>query len=132
MDHREIAFGHDQRPCAKPVDQLVAIRRGEDRVERVLAVRLAVAGGDREEMEVVVAEHRDRRISKCHHLAKDSEGAGAAVDEIADEPQTVLRRREPDEVEQLAELGVTTLDVADRVKGHEDLRRVGRQANASG
>ena len=81
-------------------------------------MRLAVAGGDRQQVEVVVAEHGDGGVAQRHHLAQHGERAGAAVDEIADEPQPVVARREADEVEQLAELRVAALDVADRVERH--------------
>jgi len=118
VDHDEVALRYDERARGEPRDERVAVGRREDRVQRVLAVRLAVAGGDRQQMEVVVAEHRDRCVTERHHLAQHGERSGPAVDEVADQPQPVARRREADDVEQLAEFGVAALDVADRVVGH--------------
>ena len=91
VHHREAAFGHDERARGEPCDERVAVRRVEDRVERVAAMRLAMAGGDGEQVEVVVAEHGDGGIAERHHLAQHGERSGAAVDEVADEPQPVAR-----------------------------------------
>ncbi len=126
MDHRDAAFGDDERPRGQPADQRVAVRRGENGVERVAAMRLAVTGGDRQQVEVVIAEHRDGGIAERHHFAQYRERSGPAVDEVADEPQPIAARRESDEVEQFAELGVAALDVADRVERH--VETVGRVA----
>ena len=78
-------------------------------------MRRAVSGGDGQQVQVVVAEHRDRGIAERHHVAQHRERIGTAIDEIADEPQPIARRREADQRQQLAELGMATLDVADRV-----------------
>ena len=54
------------------------------------------------------------------HLAQHLERRGSAVHQVADQPEAVRRCGEADEVEQLAELGVAALDVADRVVRHEE------------
>ena len=46
---------------------IVAIGRGEHRIERVVAARAAEALGDREQMQVVIAEHRPRARAKPAH-----------------------------------------------------------------
>ena len=51
-------------------------------------------------------------------LAQHREGIGPAVDEVAHQPQPVGGRREADQVEELAELGMAALQVADRVVRH--------------
>ena len=48
-------------PAPKPVDELVAVRRREHGVERVARARLLDALGHAEQVQVVVAEHRDGR-----------------------------------------------------------------------
>ena len=73
-------------------------------------------------MEVVVAEDGDRGVAQRHDLAQHGERHRAAVDQIADEPQPVLALREADQVEELAELGMATLDVADGVVAMEFVR----------
>ena len=128
VHHQALALAHDERARREPVDEVGAIGRGEDVVERVAAMRRAVARGDGQQVQVVVAEHDLRRVAQRLHLAQDRERTGAAVDEVADEPQPVARRREPDQVEQLHELLVAALQVADRVVRH---RAEGSFARAS-
>ena len=86
--------------------------------------------GDGEQMQVVVAEHGHGCVAERLHLAQHVERRGTAIHEIADEPQPVLGRREADEVEELAELRVTALDVADRVEHRQTA--VGRVSARTG
>ena len=58
---------------------------------RVLPMRALVPGGDRQQVEVVIAEHRDRGVAQRLDLAQHGERVGTAIDEIADEPQPVRR-----------------------------------------
>ncbi len=85
-------------------------------------MRFAMPGGDRQQMKIVIAEHRDGGIAQRHHFAQHGKRVGPAIDEIADEPQAVAARREADEVEQLAEFGVAALDIADCVERHLNVR----------
>jgi len=118
VHHQRVALLHDERPPREPVDEALPIGRREHVVERVAAMRAAQARGDREQMEVVIAEHRSRGVAQRDHFAQHRERRRSAIDEVADEPQAVVARGERDEIEQPAKLGVTTLDVADRVVGH--------------
>jgi hypothetical protein len=79
-------------------------------------------GRDREQVEVVVAEHGNCRITEAHDFAQHRERSGPAIDEIADEPQAIARGREREKVEHLAELGVTALNVADCVMQQKPTR----------
>ena len=81
-------------------------------------MRPAMARGDGQQVEVVIAQHRRRGIAKFPHLAQDRERFRAAIDEVTHEPQAVGSRRERDEVQELAELGVAALNVADCVERH--------------
>ena len=67
---------------------------------RVLPVRALVPGGDRQQMQVVIAEHRHRGVAERHDLAQHAERVGSAIDEVADEPQPVLARRKADQLQQ--------------------------------
>ena len=125
MHHQELAVAHDQRARRQPVEELAPVGRREDLAERVAAVGVAVARGHGQQVQVVVAEHDFRRVAERLHLAQDRERAGTAVDEVADQPQAVARRRESDEPEELDELLVTALQVADRIVRHA-LRNRGR------
>ena len=64
---------------------------------RVLPVHPLVTRGDGQQMEVVVAEDRDGGVAERLHFAQHGERVGAAVDEVADQPQPVAARREADE-----------------------------------
>jgi hypothetical protein len=65
-------------------------------------------------MQIVVAEHGDRRATERSDLAQYGERARPAIDQVAHEPQAIVLGRESDCVEQLAELCVTALHVAYR------------------
>ena len=71
--------------------------------------------GDREQMEVVVAEHRDGASPSALHFAQHGKRCRSAIDEVADQPEPVLAGSNAISVEKLAELGVAALDIADRV-----------------
>jgi len=118
VNEQPAVFAHHQGKRAQPGKELVAVGRIEDGRQRVVAMRLAMAGGDRQQMQVVIAEHRHRGVAERSNLAQHGERFRSAIDEIADEPQSILVGREADQLEQLTELGVATLDVADGVKTH--------------
>ena len=71
MHHQPFVLGARPAAARAASEQLVAIGRGEDVVERVAAMRPAVTGGDRQQVEVVVAEHRDgaRRRARARRAA---------------------------------------------------------------
>ena len=119
MHQQPVVFLHDQRPSCQPIDQLVAIGRGENRVERIAAMRLSMAGRNRQQMKIVIAEHGHRRVAERDDFAQHGERPGSAIDEVANQPQPIDGARKADRVEELTQLGVTTLDVADRVMCHE-------------
>ena len=104
---------------AQPVEQLVAVGRAQNRSQRVSAVRFDVAGGDHQQVQVVIAEHGDRARAEAFHEAQHRQRMRAAVDEIADQPQAVARRIEAALVEQTAQRRVTALDVTDCVSSQE-------------
>ena len=86
MDEQQITLYDNQGPPGEPVQQLVAIRRLENRRDRVLLMRPRMSRGHGQQMQVVVAEHRDRRGAETLDLAQHRERIRTAVDEIADEP----------------------------------------------
>lgn len=78
-----------QRPSPQPVQQLVYVGRGEHLVQGVLPVRLALPRGDRQQVQVVVAQHRDGRVAQLLDETKRVERVGSPVDQIAGEPEPV-------------------------------------------
>jgi len=61
MHEAELVLDVAQRLPAQPAEQVVAVRRVEDVGQRVVLAALAETLGDHQQMEVVVAEHGDRR-----------------------------------------------------------------------
>ena len=118
MHEQPFAVDRDQRPRRQPGDQLIAVRRLDDGIERVLSMRATMAGRNGEEVKVVITEHRGCGIAQSADFAQHRQRVRAAIHEIADQPQAIRCRREADQVEQLAELGMATLDVADCVVRH--------------
>ena len=120
MHEREAVLDVHERTRAQPIEQLGAIGRREHFVQGVALLRALHALGHAEQVEVVVADHRDRRIAQRAHEAQAGEGVGAAVDEVAHEPQAVVRAVEGDGVEQALERLEAALQVAYRVGRHDE------------
>ena len=93
MNEQQVAIANDQRPRAQPRQQFIAIGRVEDRAQRVASMRLAMPGRDGEQMEVVVAEYGDAAAPSPMTVRITPERIGTAVDQVADEPQSVVRSR---------------------------------------
>ena len=86
MHKYPLAFNDDKRPRRQPANQFIAVGGREDRVERVVAVRSTMPGGDGQQMEVVIAQYGGRGIAQLYHLAQDRERFRAAIHEVTDEP----------------------------------------------
>ena len=109
----------EQGLAAEPGEEVVAVGRAEDVVQGVATARpLARHQREREQMQVVIAQHRDGGRAERHDPAHDAERVRAAIDEVAGQPQAVARRVERAGREQGFELAQATLDVADGVGGH--------------
>ncbi len=106
-----------QRLPAQPVEQLVAVPGLEDVVEGV-AASLAAAVGQRQQVQVVVAQDAQGRRSEAAHEAQGLQGLRAAVDQVPGEPQPVPGRIEAQLVEEPAQRVVATLEIANGVSGH--------------
>ena len=123
MHEQEIERAVDvqQTAVAQPVEQLVAIRREQHfaqlRIDPRLILALALA--DREQRKIVIAEHDERAIAECLDVAQHRERLPAAVDEIAAEPEAIVRRIELDLVDQPDKLVVAALDIADGPGCHQ-------------
>jgi hypothetical protein len=118
VNQQQVVLDEDERSCSNPGDKLVAVRRGKDLRNGVIDMLVSVTGGDRKQMQVVITEHRHGGIADRFYFAQHRQRIGAAIDEVADQPQSVHGWRKTDQFQQLAELGVAALDVADRVEAH--------------
>jgi len=121
MNQRIGAVDVHHRAPAQPVEQLVAVRRAEHIVEGIVLPPFDVALGERKQMQVMVAENDDSPLAELAHETQGRQGLGAAVDEVAHEPELVLRAVESRQREQGHQLVEATLNVADRVGGQATL-----------
>ena len=62
-----------KRPADQPPEEGITVRRAEYCIESVARTALVVAVGEREQVQVVIAEHDDCVVGECAHVAQDSE-----------------------------------------------------------
>ena len=77
---------------------------------------LAVA--QRQQVQVVVAQHRGCRIPQVPDETQAGQRLRAAVDQVAGKPEPVPARVEPDFLQQLSQLIEASLEIANGVGGH--------------
>jgi hypothetical protein len=115
------AVAVQQRSMTQPVDQRLPVRGEQDalqvRVDLALVVRTAF--GDRQQRQVVVAQHHVAVLAQRMHQAQRFQRFAAAVDQVAAEPQPVLRGVEADLLQQALGGTVAALEVADRPDRHQ-------------
>ena len=121
--HDQVPVLHQrQRLAAQPVEQHVAVRRLQDRAERVAASRLADAMRCRQQMQVVISEDRLYPVAHAMQVAQGFQRLRTAVDQVADEHavrRIAIRLRRFDPLEQFAQSGMAALQVADYVGRHQ-------------
>jgi CubicO group peptidase (beta-lactamase class C family) len=106
-------------PVAQPVEQLVAVACAEDVVERVGRPRaMPPVGREREQMQVVIAEHDLGGGTERAHVAEHLQRLRTAIDQIAHQPNFVVRRVEGELAQQRLQLDEAALHVSDRIGGH--------------
>jgi len=118
VHHRVRTLDVHQRATAQPLEQRVAIRRIEHLAERVALARAFHARRDAEQVQVVVAEHGHRAIAEVLHEAQACERVGAAIDQVAHEPEAIARAVEADARKEPLERLEAALQVPDRVGRH--------------
>jgi hypothetical protein len=117
VHHGVVALGVHHRTAPHPADQVGRIARLEHIMERVAFLWPLAALELRKQVQVVIAEHRDRPRSKLAHEAQHLERFRTAVHQVADEPQPV-GAGEPDLAQQQLQLVEAPLHIADRVRRH--------------
>jgi len=118
VDQRVVRGDVRHRPVPQPVEQAVAVGRGDHVPERVVFASLDRALSKRQQMQIVVAEHGQCAITQIPYEAQCSERGRTAVDEVAHEPQAIFRAIEPEFAKQRLQLFETALNIADRVGSH--------------
>ena len=86
MYHEQAVFEVCQRPAAQPVEPVFAVGGKQDVVEGVGASLRAHAGGDAEQVDVVVAENDACACAERVDLLQHAEVVAAAIDQVAAEP----------------------------------------------
>jgi len=86
VDQRVVCDDVRHRPVPQPRQQLVAVRRGDYVPKRVVFASLDRTLSQRQQVQIVVAEHGDRAIAQIPYEAPCGKRGGAAVDEVAHEP----------------------------------------------
>ena len=110
MDHQPAVIEVCERAAADPVEQLGAIGRGKDVVVSVGPMGFAQSRGNRQQVQVVIAEHGGDPLTLFDHPAKRVKRARAAIDQIAGQPERRFGRKLFDQAEERVE---ATLQVAD-------------------
>jgi len=124
--HQQVAIGQvRQRPVAQPVEQFVAVRRGQDVGHRVGTVRIADAVRDRQQVQIVVAEHHGGARAERLDAAQRRQRLRPAVDQVAGEPERGTGVGGIDALQQCFQAGVATLQVADRISGGHGKKPIG-------
>src|SRR5258708_38700762 len=72
-------------------------------------------------MQIVIAEHRERALAEFAHEAQHVERFRSAINQVAYKPQTVARTLESHADEQLPQLVIAPLDIANRIGRHTTL-----------
>ncbi len=118
VDHERLAVAVNQRPGPQPGEEIVAVGRRENRVQGVALPGYAHPGDPSQEMQVMVAEHREGPVALVHGPAQHRQRTRPAVDQIAHQPEAVLSRIERDAAQEALEGLEAAVDVADRIGRH--------------
>lgn len=117
--NHNMAHAFDQQGLeAQPIEHFFAVGVLEDGGDGVASLDRAFAVTDGEQVQVMVAENHADAAFVFHAELEDFEGFGAAVDDVADEPEGICTVVEVDFVEQKGEFVEAALNIADCVVCH--------------
>ena len=104
----------DQRQSAQPAEQFDTVLSAQDFIQGIARVQvLGLAVADCQQMQFVVAQHRDRNIPQVPDKTQAGQGLRAAVDQVAGKPEPVRGGVEPDLLQQIHQFVKTSLEIAD-------------------
>jgi len=109
-----------QRAAQQPVHEFVAVRGPQHRHQRRIGPGGArhTARVQRQQMQIVVAQHRHRRAAQRAHEAQTFQALRTAIDQIAGQPQGIGARIETQTIEQPPQRIEAALQITDGVAGH--------------
>ena len=133
VNHHEPPKAVNQRPRPQPPEELVTVRGSQNLVEGVLFFGPGHAGGTRQQVEIMVAQHRDQSLAVLAGPTQHLERKGTAVDEIAHQPQLVAFGLPLDTPEQTLQRFPAAVDVTnDPCRHHSTLHPASVPASAPG
>ena len=106
----------DEGPGPQPVEEVIAVRRLQDRPKGIGGLSGARSERDREQVQVVVAEHALR--TEPDGPPQHPERVGATVHEVAREPDAIRRGVRVEPAKKRVECLQTPLHVANDPGGH--------------
>ena len=131
MDQQVGWLKEKQGPMGQPFDQLDSSRRLEHRLEGVPGARRSQVLGTAQQVQIVIAEHGLKALTQLlfeiDRPLQNFERSRSAIDEIADQPETVSLAVEVAADEKLTQGLVATVNVADDVGGQWVRSRVSRR-----
>jgi hypothetical protein len=101
MNHDEIPLSMEQGEVAHPIEQIVSVRRIENRRHRVPRLGNTKTFGKRQEVEIVVAQHRNESVAESFGPTQHRKGVGTSIHQVADQPQPIMFVVETDLLEQV-------------------------------
>ena len=87
MHHEEVALAQGQGTGAQPVDEFGGVGGAQDGFQGVAGTRGADAGVLGQQVQVVVAQDGAGAQAQLADLTQGAQGVGAAVDQVAAEPE---------------------------------------------
>ena len=108
--------------AAEPVGDAARLRRGQERIEGVAGIGRMAAVEDCQEVQVVIAQHRDDAAFQGQHMLHQGQRIRPSVHQVSQQPEAILGRVERDRPQQFPEFRIAALNVADRVSGHRRYR----------
>lgn len=119
VNHEKRCFAMMEGLATKPGDQLIAVARVQDVVNRILVSYRSNVFRYCEQEEIMIAEHQTDGIAETSYESEEGEGVRASIDEVAGQPQSIRLWIERNSIEEPCEWIEAALDVADCVYGHE-------------
>ena len=103
---------------AQPVEQVVAIRGVEDFLQGVAFFQALAVVRHGQQVQIVIAQHAGQGIAHGVEKTQGFQRLRATVDQVADQPQTILGGVEGHFLKQALQRLQAALQVADGVDGH--------------
>ena len=108
-----------ERPPPQPIQQFVGVGRAQHIGDGVRLSQGFYAAGDREQMQIVVAEHCDRAFAQTFYQAQHTQRMRPAVHQVAAQPQHIFAGAKMNFFEERLQFRIATLHIADRINRHK-------------